>query len=176
MIETLHRSIGPPQRATHWRQAGRAAGFTVIELMVVLAVLAILASLTLPVAELTVKRAKERELKSALVEMRAALDAYKRAVDEGRIQIRSGASGYPSSLAVLVEGVTDEKDSARRTLYFLRRIPRDPFALPALTPEEQWGLRSYASPADDPRPGADVYDVYSLSDGVGLNGIPYRAW
>lgn len=154
-----------------------ATGFTLIELLATLAILAVLATLVVPVAQLQAQRAREQELRAALRELRDAIDAYKRAVDDGRIAVSLGASGFPPTLRTLVEGVQDRHDAGRK-LYFLRRIPRDPFdrSPPDLPPEHTWGLRSYASEPDDPREGEDVYDVYSRSDGVGLNGVPYRLW
>jgi len=154
----------------------RARGFTLIELLVTLALIGLVASIALPVAELTTLRLKEGELRSALRQIREGLDAYKQAADEGRIILRAGESGYPRSLAVLVEGVEDARSPARAKINFLRRIPRDPFADPTLKPEDTWGKRSYQSPPDRPRPGDDVYDVYSLMSGTGINGILYREW
>jgi general secretion pathway protein G len=144
-------------------------GFTLVEMLVTLAILALLASLALPLAELSVQRAQERELRHALRTLRGAIDTYKDAADANRIQRKADASGYPPTLDVLVEGVKDANDPKGAKLYFLRRLPRDPFG-------EDWGLRSYASPPDDPEPGKDVFDVYSKSEGVGLNGVPYREW
>lgn len=144
-------------------------GFTLVEMLVTLAILALLASLALPLSELSVQRAKERELRHALRALRGAIDAYKDAADANRIERKADASGYPPTLEVLVEGVKDAKDPKGAKLYFLRRIPPDPFG-------GDWGLRSYASPPDDPEPGKDVFDVYSTSEGVGLNGVPYREW
>ena len=123
-------------------------------------------------------RDKEHQLRLALREISSALDAYRQAVDEGRITQSLGKSGYPPSLRLLVEGVPDagSPDSKRR-IYFLRRIPRDPFFLDVeKTDEETWGRRSYASSDDNPEEGDDVFDVYSLSPGTGLNGIAYRRW
>ena len=155
----------------------RSAGFTLIELLVTLAIVALLASAALPLAEVTVQRGKEQELRRALREIREGLDRYRHAVEEGRIERASGASGYPAKLSTLVEGIRDARHPGGARLYFLRRIPRDPFARdPGLPPEQTWGLRSHASPPDNPQPGEDVFDVYSLSGATGLNGIPYREW
>ena len=145
-------------------------GFTLVELLIVVAIVALLASIAAPLAELSYQRGKEQELRHALREIREAIDAYKRAGDEGKIERKADGAGYPPTLATLVEGVEENTSAERRKIYFLRRIPKDP-----LTGEE-WGLRSYASPAAEPQPGKDVYDVYSRSDAVGLNKVPYREW
>jgi general secretion pathway protein G len=145
-------------------------GFTLIELLVVVAIVALLASIAAPLGELSWQRGKEQELRSALRQIREAIDAYKRAGDEGRIERKADTSGYPPMLAVLVEGVEDRQDPDKAKIFFLRRVPRDPMT------GEDWGLRSYASPANDPQPGKDVYDVYSRSEEVGLNKVPYRQW
>ena len=158
-----------------WPAGPQADGFTIIELVVVLVVLSVLALSVLPVAELSVRRAKERELKAALVEIRQAIDAYKHAVDDKKIAPGGPQSGYPASLQALVEGAAPADGGGSR-LYFLRRIPRDPFAAAAVAPQDTWGLRSYASPPERPAPGADVFDVYSLTPGAGLNDVPYRQW
>ena len=112
----------------------------------------------------------------ALREVREAIDAYKRAADKGFIQRKVGDSGYPPNLRLLVDGVPNQKSAAGEKFYFLRRLPRDPFAAPDLSAEDCWDLRSYASSADAPSPGDDVYDVHSRSAGVGLNGLPYQRW
>lgn len=148
----------------------KTRGFTLIELLITVTILALLASVALPLAELTVQRNKEKELRQTLREIRGAIDAYKRAADDGRIERAADASGYPPSLAALADGVADKRKTDGRKLYFLRRVPADPMG------GEEWGLRSYDSPADDPRPGKDVFDVYSRSDETGMNGVPYTKW
>ncbi len=155
----------------------RAVGFTLIELVVTVAILGILAAGALPLAELGAQRARESDLRVALRQIRNGLDAYKAAFDGGRIERRAGASGYPPDLAVLANGVPDAAEPDGRRIYFLRRVPRDPFHPdPDVAADKTWGKRSYASPPGAPREGADVFDVYSLSGRVGLNGVPYREW
>lgn len=167
--------MSPPDLC-HRRAAMR--GFTLVELVVTVAILGVLATMVIPLAELTVQRQKEQELRRNLRGIRDAIDAYKRAVDEGRVTRKAAGSGYPPSLEVLVDGVTDAKDANGQKIYFLRRLPRDPFSSDEanVAASETWGKRSYASPPDDPREGDDVFDVYSLARGTGLNGVPYREW
>ena len=157
--------------------ATQQRGFTLIELIITLAIVALLSTIALPISELSVKRAREDELRSALQEIRTAIDAYKQAADNGRIATAINQSGYPPTLEVLVDGVDDLTSINGHKIYFLRRIPRDPFATDTkLTPAETWGKRSYASSASDPQDGDDVYDVYSKAAGKSLRGIPYRDW
>jgi general secretion pathway protein G len=155
----------------------RARGFTLIELLVTLAILAMLGAMVVPVSQTVLQRRHEQDLRAALREIRAGIDAYKRAGDEGRIARAAGATGYPPTLEVLVQGVPDQKSPKQAKIYFLRRLPRDPFNGDAGLPDAQtWGKRSYASEPDEPKEGDDVYDVYSTSGKVGLNGIPYSRW
>jgi general secretion pathway protein G len=152
-------------------------GFTLIELVITLALLGVLAMLAAPMTEAAVQRSREQALRESLREIRDAIDHYRAAVEQGRIVRNLGESGYPRDLDVLVTGVPNAQDPKGGRIYFLRRLPRDPFfpdrrANAAST----WGLRSYASPADDPRDGDDVYDVYSTAAGIGLDGTPYREW
>lgn len=153
-------------------------GFSLIELLIALAILATLAGAVLPMAQTVAQRQREQALSQALGAIRQALDDYKRAGDEGRIARAAGASGYPPSLDVLVTGIPDLRDpQRRRRLVFLRRLPRDPMFPDGSTPAEAtWGKRSYDSDDSDPREGADVFDVYSLSRRNGLNGVPYARW
>jgi general secretion pathway protein G len=153
-------------------------GFTLVELIMTVAIIGLLAMVTLPLAELSVQHSKEQELRLSLREIRVAIDAYKQAVDDGHIIRSAEKSAYPESLKVLVDGVSDVKDPTNKNkLYFLRRVPRDPMATDSNnTNEDSWGKRSYQSSADDPQEGDDVYDVYSLSTSTGMNGVPYKNW
>jgi len=153
-------------------------GFTIIELVVTLAIIGILATAALPLAELAVKRSKENDLRHALREIRTAIDEYKKATADGRVAKAADATGYPPSLDVLVAGAENKKDPGNKKIYFLRRLPRDPFYVDAdpASAADTWGKRAYESPPDNPRPGKDVYDVYSQSEGTGLNGVPYKDW
>jgi general secretion pathway protein G len=147
------------------------AGFTLAELVTVAAVLAVLALVTLPVAKFTAKRSKEADLRQALRQMRSAIDEYKRYSDAGLIPVDLGTEGYPKKLDVLVEGV-EIVGQVDKKLKLLRRIPIDP-----MTGKDEWGLRSYQDAPDTTSWGGEnAYDVYSLSRGVGLNGVPYRKW
>ena len=152
----------------------RTAGYTIIELLVVMAVLGLLSAAAVPMAELVAKRNKERELKQALWGIRQAIDAYKQTTGEGKLSGVATASGYPPSLDVLSSGFVDQRTG--KTVYLLRRLPKDPFAPVGSPAQQSWGLRSYASTAEQPRPGVDVFDVHSNAEGIGLNGVPYKEW
>ena len=155
----------------------RETGFTLIELVITVAIIGVLATAVLPMANMVSKRHKEQELRVSLRQVRDAIDAYRLAVDDGRVMKGALESGYPKSLDVLVEGVEDAKNPKKTRIYFLRRVPRDPMFTDASAPaSETWGIRSYESPPDNPSPGNDVFDVFSLSQEVGLNGIPYAQW
>lgn len=152
-------------------------GFALVELLVVVAIMAVLASVALPLADMSRRRVQEEDLRRSLREIRDALDRYKRLSDAGRIERSLGDSGYPPSLDVLVGGITDARTPNGAKIYLLRSLPRDPMApLDDANAASTWSTRAYASPPDDPRPGDDIFDVHSKSTAVGLNGVPYSAW
>ncbi len=151
------------------------AGFTLIEMMVALVLLALLATSASPVLQLNGKREKERELKRALWQIRDALDAYKDAVDQGLIKKTAEESGYPPNLTILVAGVENAKDAKKKKMFFLRRIPRDPFATDQqLSNADTWRIRAYDGAIDEM--AKDVYDVSSRSTAIGINQQPYSEW
>lgn len=155
----------------------RARGFSLIELVVTVAILGLLASIAVPLAQLVEQRNKEAELRTALRTIRTALDEHKRAVTDKKVLAPADSSGYPATLDALWQGVPDASKPDDSRIYFLRRLPRDPFFPdPRAEPAETWGKRSYASGPDDPVEGDDVFDVYSRSPKTGLNGVPYREW
>jgi general secretion pathway protein G len=156
----------------------RGRGFTIIEMVVTVAIVALLATAVIPSAQLVYQREREAQLRDALRTIRTAIDTYKKAADEGHIKKDLGQSGYPPDLQTLVDGVDDIRNAKQGVrLYFLRRVPRDPFwPDPQSSAADTWGLRSYASAPDDPQPGDDVFDVYSRSSKTGLNGVPYHDW
>lgn len=152
-------------------------GFTLIELLVTLAIISILAMAAIPSVQLMAQRQKEVELREAVFQIRAALDAYKRASDQGRIPVQLGESGFPKTLDDLWQGVPDQRSPEQKMLYFLRALPRDPmYPDPTAPAASTWALRSYASPPDAPAEGEDVFDIYSKSTKTGLNGVPYAQW
>jgi general secretion pathway protein G len=157
------------------RRQGDNRGYSLIELLAVTVVLLVLASAVMPLAKVTVQRAREAELRRSLREMRTAIDRYKDAADLQQIaatDLKAGAEGYPPKLEVLVEGVRANGDASGRKLKFLRRIPIDP-----MTRSQEWGMRSYQDDADSTSwGGQNVYDVYTTSEGVALDGTKYVDW
>ena len=155
----------------------RTRGFTLIELVITLAIIALLTTAAMPLAKLVAQREKEADLRTALRDIRQAIDKYKFAAQTGHIKVEVGATGYPPDLKSLYEGVEDIASEKKVNIYFLRRLPRDPlFPDGSVAAEETWGVRSYQSPPEDPQPGDDVFDVYSLAPGKGLNGVSFRDW
>lgn len=152
-------------------------GFSLIELLISLALLAMLATLAVPMMELTNKRHHEQELRTALREIRLAIDAYKAASDDGKITRKADESGYPPNLEALYVGVIDASTLDKKKIFFLRRLPRDPFFPDAnVDAASTWAKRSYDSDYDKPREGKDVFDIYSLSPEQALNGTAYKDW
>ena len=157
------------------RLVGREGGYTFVELIVVTAILLILASAVLPLAQVTSQRQREAELRRSLRELRTAIDNFKDAVDNGQIpttELEPGSEGYPPDLETLVDGVTAAGDASGRRLRYLRRIPIDP-----MTSAAEWGLRAYQDKPDSASwAGGNVFDVYTKADGTALDGTRYRDW
>jgi general secretion pathway protein G len=150
-------------------------GYSFIELIIVTAILAILASTVLPMAQVTAQRQREAQLRADLRQMRTAIDKFKDAVDQGRIsqtELKPGSEGYPNDLQTLVDGVPVQGDASGALLKFLRRIPVDP-----MTNGTDWGMRSYQDRPDARSWGREnVFDVYTKSEATGLDGTKYRDW
>lgn len=143
-------------------------GFTLVELIVATSILLILSTMAVPLARVTIKREREKELRAALWQLRDGIDRYKDAADRGAFQIKVGSEGYPPDLDTLVNGV----DVGGKKLKFLRRIPTDP-----MTGGTDWGLRSMQDdPNSDSWGGDNVFDVYTKSDGTALDGTKYKDW
>ena len=167
-------SLKGSPHACHARHVS-SRGYSFVELLIVTAILLILASAVMPLAQVTSQRQREVELRRALREMRTAIDNFRNAVDQGQIpttELEPGSEGYPPDLETLVEGVAAAGDATGRRLRYLRRVPIDP-----MTAGTDWGLRSYQ---DDPDTtswgGQNVFDVYTRSGGTALDGTQYRDW
>jgi general secretion pathway protein G len=160
-----------------WMRRGlrRDEGYSFVELLVVTALVAILASAVMPLARVAMQRQREAELRRTLREVRTAIDHYKDAADQGMIaatELRLGNEGYPPTLEVLVEGVRASGDATDRKLKFLRRVPIDP-----MTGSKEWGMRSYQDRPDARSwGGQNVFDVFTTSDGTALDGTKYKDW
>jgi general secretion pathway protein G len=150
-------------------------GYSFLEILIVTAILFILASVVVPLAQVTSQRQREVELRAVLRQMRTAIDKFKDEVDRGRIaqtELKPGSEGYPPSLETLVDGVPIQGDASGARLKFLRKIPVDP-----MTSSTDWGLRSYQDRPDARSWGREnVFDVYTKSEGTGLDGTRYRDW
>ena len=157
-LSTFHRgrSIGPQH------------GFTLLELIIATIILVILTSMAVPLARVTIKREKERELRRDLWEMRDAIDRYKDAAERGAFQTKVGSQNYPPELETLVKG----EEVQTKKIRFLRKIPVDP-----MTNSTEWGMRSMQDdPDSDSWGGQSVFDVYTKSQGTGLDGTKYKDW
>jgi general secretion pathway protein G len=147
----------------------RQRGFTLLELIVAAAILAILTMMALPLARVTIQREKEKQLRHDLWEMRDAIDRYKEAADRQMFQTKVDSQNYPPDLETLSKGVEAQ---GGKKIRFLRSIPTDP-----MTKSKEWGLRSMQDdPDSDSWGGQNVFDVYSKSDGTGLDGTKYKDW
>lgn len=152
-------------------------GLTLIELVIVVAIIGVLASAVAPLANISKKRAKEFELKRSLRIIRSGIDRYKKAYDDKNIENEIGRSGYPESFLELIEGVKDIKDPNGRMIYFLRRVPRDPMNVNEfISSEETWEIRAYENEPDDFSGGEDIFDIRSSSDDIALDGTAYKDW
>ena len=146
----------------------RMRGFTLVEMIAAITILMILTGMAVPLARVTIKRERERELRHDLWQLRDAIDRYKDAADRGAFQIKIGSEGYPPDLDTLVEGV----DVSGKKLKFLRHIPVDP-----MTGSAEWGMRSMQDdPTSDSWDGNNVFDVYTKSTGTALDGSKYKDW
>lgn len=154
-----------------FRASHPARGVTLLELVVATAILLILSTLALPLAQVRVKREKEEELRRGLREIRTAIDRYKDAADRNLIAVEVGTEGYPPDLETLVNGVALSGQPGRR-IRFLRRVPRDP-----MMNSTDWGLHCVQD-APDKRSwcSKNAFDVYTRSLGTALDGTRYTDW
>ncbi len=158
------------------RTSDNKKGFTLVEMLTAMAIVAVLAMVAIPLAKVTIKRGREIELRRGLRIIRQAIDEYKKLADEDKFEFDEDTEGYPPDLQTLIEGVevTESKDGSEvtRTVKFLRRIPRDP-----MTNSYDWGMRSYQDDFDSTSWGGEsVYDVYTRSQGIALDGTFYFEW
>ncbi len=169
----------------HLAHSSLARGFTLVEMLITLAIVGLLAMVAMPLYEVTTTRVKETELRQALRTIRAGLDAYKEATDAGILAKAAGESGYPPSLDTLTQVLekANKRDfglnagEASQRMVILRQLPRDPFFPDPQVPAAQtWNTRAYASRPEDTSSGADVFDVSSMSTRIGLDGTPYSSW
>lgn len=163
-----------------WNKLKNRSGLTLIELVITVTILGILASVVLPLSQMTAQRSRELELRRNLRTVRVAIDDFKKRYDKAVLEKKLPSvlnkTGYPESLKVLVEGF-DFGDANGAKIKFLRRIPPDPFNPPKGNEEPKWGLRSYSDKPDSGIwGGEDVYDLYSLSEGVAIDGTKLRDW
>lgn len=178
-VVSLQTIVDQPRAANAPAEAQNGRGFTLVELLVTLALVAVAALIVLPLQQLTEKRATEAQLRQALRVIRQALDEYKAAADAGVIDKQTGSSGYPPNLDVLVSGVprSSAMGFSATPMVFLRRVPRDPtFADRSVPASQTWNLRSYGNARASATPGKDVFDVSSKSDEQGLDGTRYSDW
>ena len=162
LLKTVTRSCGSEPLP------GGVRGFTLIELIVATAILTILVGMALPLARVSIRREREQQFRYALWQIRDAIDRYKDAADRGAFQTGAMSFGYPPDLETLTKGI----DVQGKKVRFLRNIPLDP-----MTSKADWGLRSLQDdPDSESWGGNNVFDVYSQSNGVGMNGVPYKKW
>jgi general secretion pathway protein G len=165
-MSTTHQPRSPKTRTVPSADSSQA-GLTLVELIIVVAIVGILATAVLPIARFQVKRAKEKELRYDLWTMRTAIDNYKDAAEKGGFQTKIDSFNYPPDLQTLVDGV----DVATKKVRFLRKIPVDP-----MTGQPDWALRAMQDDPDSDGGGENVFDVHSKSDKTALDGTKYNTW
>ncbi|MEY3284596.1 MAG: prepilin-type N-terminal cleavage/methylation domain-containing protein [Acidobacteriota bacterium] len=170
-VQGVITSPGPAPRDTSPSSSTNASGFTLLELIITLAIIAILAAGTIPIARNMIKREREMELRRNLRDIRKAIDSYKHACEIGQVgplDRKVNDECYPPDLETLVEGIHPPNKSDS-TIRFLRRIPKDPF-----TGKTEWGMRSVQDERDSTSWGGEnVFDVYSKATGMALDGKTY---
>jgi general secretion pathway protein G len=134
----------PGARRPRWIEAG----FTLLELMTVIAIVGILAAVAVPQYRVSLIQSKEAVLREDLFRFRDVIDQYQ--ADKGK---------YPASLDVLAEEG------------YLRRVPNDPF-----TGAPNWELVPAEPDPNTPDEPPGIYDVHSTSPETSLGGTPYKEW